>query len=240
MAFVDNTELSLRDIYQVHVHVLWPQKEHIFVFAELHWGDVFSSERAQIVLFDKNTVVSPPNPQVSILGTRYNLVPSSKPLSYINAHHWIIPYIRRFNIMHSTYFYCKEQGFPSIGLDVSRNWTWQWNQICLRRRFWTPLYSYRNRSSLARRSSPRSLSFWRRYSYCRTQASIFREWRGNTPSTLWESGQYSPHSSGWKLILTLSLRASGYWRLRWILLSWMLETQKLTSWSAIWFPHSST
>ena len=74
MTFVDHTKFTLCYIYKVHVHILRAQEQHVFIFSQLHSCNVFSSEAAQVVFLDKDTIFSFPDPKISVLRTRYDRV----------------------------------------------------------------------------------------------------------------------------------------------------------------------
>ena len=45
VAFIDNAELSFRDVNKVDIHVFWAEKEHVLIFANLHWSNILSGKR---------------------------------------------------------------------------------------------------------------------------------------------------------------------------------------------------
>ena len=74
MSLVDDTQLSLSSVNQVHIHVLGPHKQVILVFPKVDTSDVLSRETRKIVLLDERAVRFLPNSQVSVLWTRNDLV----------------------------------------------------------------------------------------------------------------------------------------------------------------------
>lgn len=67
MSFVDNTQLPLSSVNQVHIHILGPHKQVILVFPKVDTSDVLSRETRKIVLLDERAVCFLPNSQVSVL-----------------------------------------------------------------------------------------------------------------------------------------------------------------------------
>jgi hypothetical protein len=61
MTLVNHAEFPLGYIDKVHVHILRTKKQHVFILAQFHRGNVFTRETTQIVFLHKYTVVSAPN-----------------------------------------------------------------------------------------------------------------------------------------------------------------------------------